>query len=196
VTALSALPAEARHVVIGEDCLPKVTKEDLSALVKFAQGGGTVVVLAQNNAKEAFQAAWGNWAELEGRVPPCAYELKPGPIPTTVAHLPEQKDALTADLTSDDVRFWANDGAVAVYGSLPTTTPGVKSLVYCNRTEIDTKCDLLLRVSLAKGQFYLCQLLLADNVAPEPIAKLLLARMINPAAMPATAPAETTKQAK
>jgi hypothetical protein len=95
-----------------------------------------------------------------------------------VAHLTGQKDLAIDDLKNDDLRFWAKEHAVAVYGLKLKADPSIASLVMCNRPVLDDNRSLLTRVTVGKGRLYLCQLLLPDNAADEPAARLILAGLL------------------
>ena len=97
---------------------------------------------------------------------------------TTIAHLTGQTDPATAALKKTDVRFWAKDHAVAVFGLKLKTDPSITSLVMCNRPLVDDNRSLLARVNVGAGRLYLCQMLLADNLRDEPAARLILAGLL------------------
>jgi hypothetical protein len=175
------LPAD-KPVVIGENDLSALSSNAVVELRHALEQGRTVVCLAHTNAA-AYAAAWGAWAVVETGLPRWPYLLQPGQIPTTVAHMTAAADPVTSGLDPEDVRFWGPTSAVAYYGlMLPVQAPGAKTLVMCNRPKQDDNRSLLTRVPMGKGTLFLCQLLIPDNAQGEPVARLLLARMLAPAA--------------
>lgn len=180
--AVTDLHGAGTPVVLAEGCLPSLTAADLEALRQCLEHGRTVVCLAQTDA-DAYAAAWGAWATLEPPPPRWPYQPERGPIPTTVAHPTGGGDPVTTGLTPEDLRFWAAQHAVAVYGLCPSAAPSAAAtLVLCNRPRAADTRALLMRVQQGSGTLFLCQLLLADNLRDEPIARLLLARLLSAAA--------------
>jgi len=161
--------------VVAEDALPRLTDADITAIKDFAASGGTVVILAQSDSKR-FNEIFGQWATLEDRITPKPFEHDP--IPTTIAHIVDPTDPITEDMKSEDVRFWAGDHAVAIYGMEVKPDTGAKSLVICNRASSAAQKGLLVRVPTGKGQIYLCQMLIPSHVKAEPTARLLLSRLV------------------
>ena len=170
------LAGTSSHLMLGEGALAWLPPADLDALRNFAEQGGTVVCLAQSDPA-AFEAAWGRWATMETGIAHWPFEPERGPIPTTIAHLSGTPNPITRHVDSNDLRFWANDHAVAVHGLIVKEAEDVKSLVICNRPVRAERRDLLARIEHGKGRIYLCQLLLADNAGPEPVARTILARL-------------------
>jgi hypothetical protein len=136
-----------------------------------------VVVLAHSDAN--FYGVMKDWATLEDDLCVWPYEPQRGPIPTTIAHLTGQTDPATAALKKTDVRFWAKDHAVAVFGLKLKTAPSITSLVMCNRPLVDDNRSLLARINVGAGRLYLCQMLLTDNLRDEPAARLILAGLLS-----------------
>jgi hypothetical protein len=64
---------------------------------------------------------------------------------------------------------------------LPLKATGAQTLVMCNRPRQDDNRSLLARVPLGQGTVWLCQLLIPDNVAEEPVARLLFTRLLTAA---------------
>jgi len=179
-TSLSNLETFAKissPVVIGEEALPKLSEKSAKGLSEFTANGGTVICLAQTDGKD-FGRVWGRWATFENPDSiPANLATGTGKIPTTISHLVDANDPVCVGLTSGDLRFWAKDHAVGVYGLEITKSPAVKPLIICNRPANAAVKSLLVRVKSGKGQIYLCQLLIADNLAEEPAARLLLGRL-------------------
>ncbi len=174
---IEKLPTVPSAVVIGEDTLLNISENAANKIYDFAKNGGTVVCLAQTDTKD-FSRVWSRWAAFENidKIPANLATGK-GKIPTTIAHLVQVNDPVCAGLTSDDMRFWAKDHAVGIYGLEIKKDPAITPLVICNRPLNAAVKTLLARVKSGKGQIYLCQLLIADNLANEPAARLLFSRL-------------------
>ncbi len=161
--------------VVEEDGLVKLTDADITAIKDFATNGGTAVILAQSDAKR-FNEVFGQWVALEDWITPKPFEKDP--VPTTIAHIVDPTDPITKDMKSEDVRFWAGDHAVAIYGMEVKPDTGAKSLVICNRASNAAQKGLLVRIPTGKGQIYLCQMLIPSHIKAEPTARLLLSRLV------------------
>jgi hypothetical protein len=174
---IEKLPKVSSIVVIGEDALPNVPEKAAIALTEFSATGKTVVCLAQTNPT-VFGRIWGKWATFENTdMIPANHAAGRGKIPTTIAHLAKAGDPVCRDLTSGDLRFWAKDHAVGIYGLEIKKDPAITPLIICNRPVNAGVKTLLAKIKTGKGQIYLCQLLIADNLAEDPAAQLLLSRL-------------------
>jgi beta-galactosidase len=174
---IEKLPKVPSAVVIGEDALPSISEKAAEELRRFAVHGGTVICLAQTDMKH-FSRVWGRWAAFENTdMIPANLAAGSGKIPTTIAHVVDPNDPLCAGLTSNDMRFWARDHAVGMYGLEIKKDLSIKPLVICNRPLNAAVKTLLAKIKSGKGQIYLCQLLIADNLADEPAARLLFSRL-------------------
>lgn len=169
-----SLPTGGTYVV-AEDTLTRLSDSDVAAMKSHASDGGTVVVLAQSDAKR-FGEVFGQWSTLEDQITPKPWEKEP--IPTTIAHIVDPADPITLDMKSEDVQFWAGDHAVGMYGMEVKPDSGAKSLVICNRASNAAQKGLLVRIPMGKGQMYLCQMLIPSHVKDEPAARLLLSRLL------------------
>ncbi len=175
---IEQLPQVPSAVVIGEDALPSISEKAAKEICAFSAKGGTVACLAQTDMKN-FNRVWGRWANFENTdMIPSNITTGKGKIPTTIAHIVDPNDPLCAGLTSGDMRFWAKDHAVGMYGMDVKKDPAIKSLIICNRPSNAAVKTLLAKIKSGKGRIYICQLFIADNMMDEPIARLLLGKMV------------------
>ncbi len=172
---ISALPADAKLLIIGPQAF--TAGDDASwapGLAQYVAGGGHVVCLAQ----ERYPQRW----------LPLRVEIDPRHT-TTIAFPRATESPILAGLAAEDLRFWQPDHIVATRSLLKPTRGNFIPLIEAGgiRSAIDDMNGLnwapLLEVPFGQGRYWLCQLPLTERVGVEPVAEVLLRRLIRCALM-------------
>lgn len=143
------------------ESLPTVGGNTIAAQWRsFMEAGGWVLVLEQTNLP--------TWMPLG-----LALANDPAAFSFPVAAHP-----LVADLTPEQMRWWRGDNAVARSTIQVPTRGNFKPLVHVgSRQGLDRAA--LIEVPIGRGGMVCSQLLLVEKVATEPMAGLLLQRLLN-----------------
>ncbi len=166
ITDLSAIPAGARCLLIGENAL-KPTRQasavvgaggEESALATFARSGGRVIILAQEHLP----------AQLPATLMPDG---------STIAFVRRADHPVTEGCAADDFALWAPDHIVSYRDIERPSRAGARVIVDAGGAA-GMERALLLEVDAGKGSYVFCQLALAEKSASEPIARQTLHRLI------------------
>ena len=162
LTGLDKLPATGRVLIVGKDGLTAAQSAS-SALAAFAAGGRQVIVLEQKNPLkyQAFPAVM-EAGTNEGRIA----------FPEDLTH-PAFKG-----LRQKDFFTWS-PGEVVYRDAYLKPTRGAKSLIQCDELLRNTA---LVEVPVGGGLLLLSQLVLADTLPTNAVARQLLVNLIDHAA--------------
>jgi beta-galactosidase len=160
IADLATLPGTDELLVIGESATVSATADQLSAVTKFVEGGGRVLVLAQQT------------------MPP----LLPWPTTVaasaqTVAHVAAPHHAVLTDVSRDDLRWWQTTGETVV--SHVIVKPRFGSLTSLADVGSGLALSALAEATYGEGTYLLCQFPIIAASANEPVAAVLLRNIVD-----------------
>jgi hypothetical protein len=169
IADLSTLPRADEILVIGEGAAVSATADQASAVTKFVEGGGQVLVARQTMP-----------------------QLLPWPITLaasaqTVAHVAAPHHPVLADIARDDLRWWQTAGERVVTGAI--VKPRFGSLTSLADVGTGLALSALAEAPFGKGTYLLCQFPVIAAAADEPVAAILLRNIVDYLAGRAATPA-------
>ncbi len=156
---LLIIAAHALDALAGREQMPVVGEGAYAALSRFAAGGGTVLVLEQDRYPADMLPA-----SLTDRA-------------ASIAFGRSKSGGILDGLTDDSLRWWRGDELVATHLIVRPREGGFRVFV---DTGGPSGLDgvLLLEVLQGKGRYILSQLLIAGKLGREPLAQVMLERLV------------------
>jgi hypothetical protein len=154
--------AASTTLIVGEGAIDEAAQVDQEKLSAFAQAGGRLLVLAQTKALDGLPVASG----LESR------EWSSMPFVRTPQH------PVLKGITSWDLHFWSPDH-VSARGAYSKPMAGPSITLIDSGSETGLEWVQMMEAFKGKGSYLLCQLPVAGAYDKEPMAREMLARLVN-----------------
>lgn len=158
---LSEPKADIRAVIIGEDVLTEANAAEVGRLEKFVTDGGRVVILAQKVTPGGL---------------PVATKLEPK-LWASQTFIQAPENFILNGLSSWDLQFWAPDRVVA-RGSYTKPDGGPCTVLLNSGGATGMEWVQMMECYRGKGSYLLCQLPLVSKIDQEPMARVLLGKII------------------
>ena len=167
---LSEPKADIKAVIIGEDVLTEANAAQVGRLEKFVNGGGRVVILAQNVTPGGLPVStklepklWASQTFIQNQDHPIFHNVLKGP---------------KIEVTSWDLQFWAPDRVVA-RGAYTKPEGGPCTVLLNSGGATGMEWVQMMECYRGKGSYLLCQLPLVSKMDQEPMARELIATIIS-----------------